>query len=570
LADGTYTAQATQSDEAGNTGASEPVTFMVDTTAPVVAITVPANHAFVNSQEPTLSGSAGNAGGDDPSVTLSIYAGPSVFATPEQTLAVNRKGTTSWTTGSSGLKLADGEYTAQVTQTDTAGNTGTSLPVTFTVKTTDPELTLNAPPSFIASATPSFSGSAATVNTKPTVTLKIYDGTATGGKLAEPPVKVSQSGGRWSTGPVQPLPDGTYTAQAEQADDAENTGHSHASTFTIDTIPPHVTMTFPATGSTTSGESQPVRGAAGTEPGDKAGITVKLFAGPAIGVEPVQELRVFASNGSWKATFGGLSPGTYTARAEQVDDAGNIGTSGLVTFTVEPLPTITPKATSPSPTITPEAVSPSAPPVASFEWVPSAPKTGESISLVSSSTDAASPIVAFAWALTSADSFQAGGPVLSTSFSTPGDHVVRLRVTNAAGLASIATETIHVATPQASLMQPFPVVRIAGTDTARGVKLRLLTVQAPAMARITVACRGHGCPAKKESRVARSSKLGVAVVTFPRFQRSLRAGVILEIRVSKPGEIGKYTRFVVRRGKLPERVDLCLQSDGVKPMVCPS
>ena len=62
----------------------------------------------------------------------------------------------------------------------------------------------------------------------------------------------------------------------------------------------------------------------------------------------------------------------------------------------------------------------------------------------------------------------------------------------------------------------------------------------------------------------------MAPVEFPRFERSLRAGVTLEIRVFKAGMIGKYTRFVVRRGKLPLRDDACLALAGVKPMACPS
>ena len=54
------------------------------------------------------------------------------------------------------------------------------------------------------------------------------------------------------------------------------------------------------------------------------------------------------------------------------------------------------------------------------------------------------------------------------------------------------------------------------------------------------------------------------------FEHALPAKVILRIRVSKPGEIGKYTRFIVRRGQLPERLDTCLDPGGFKPMGCPS
>jgi len=63
---------------------------------------------------------------------------------------------------------------------------------------------------------------------------------------------------------------------------------------------------------------------------------------------------------------------------------------------------------------------------------------------------------------------------------------------------------------------------------------------------------------------------GAAAIEFRRFERSLRFGVTLEILVSKPGQIGKYTRFAIRRGKLPARVDMCLDPAGVKPLVCPS
>jgi PKD domain len=231
--------------------------------------------------------------------------------------------------------------------------------------------------------------------------------------------------------------------------------------------------------------------------------------------------------------------------------------SAPVTFTV----TTPAVATTPPPTS----------PVASFKWFPSAPKTGESVSLVSSLTDTVSPITAFAWALTSSGAFHAGKPVLTTSFSTPGGHTVRLRVTDANGLSSVAAETIEVTSPPLTLMQPFPIVRIGGSDTSSGVKLSLLTVQAPVGARVTVRCRGRGCPVKSESRLAASSKNRAAAVllAFRRFECPLRAGVILEIRVSKPGEIGKYTSFAIRRNKLPVRVDVCLGPTDPKPIACP-
>ena len=63
LPEGTYTAQATQLDAAGNTGTSTANTFVVDTTAPVVTLTRPADGSSTNDTTPTYAGGAGNLHG---------------------------------------------------------------------------------------------------------------------------------------------------------------------------------------------------------------------------------------------------------------------------------------------------------------------------------------------------------------------------------------------------------------------------------------------------------------------------------------------------------------------------
>jgi 6-phosphogluconolactonase (cycloisomerase 2 family) len=249
-----------------------------------------------------------------------------------------------------------------------------------------------------------------------------------------------------------------------------------------------------------------------------------------------------------------------------VTNENGISTEGPTYTYISPPPG---GSSAPSP---PGGSSAPSPLAASFSWFPAAPHVGQSVSLVSTSTDAASAITAFAWALTGNGVFHAGGPLLTTSFSTAGGHVVRLRVTDANGVSSVATRTIQVSSAPLILMQPFPIVRFAGGETSLGVHLRLLTVQAPVGARVTVRCRGRACPAKSVARVAASHKrgAGTVVVEFRQFERSLRAGVVLEVRVSKPGEIGKFTRFAVRHGKLPERFDTCLGAAGISPLACPS
>ncbi len=554
LPNGTYTAQASQSDEAGDTGSSREVEFKLDRQAPEVSITAPAENAHIKNPRPRFKGTAQYGGGSGP-VTVEVFAGGSAVGEPVQTLSAVHEGGDVWSAESSQVGLPHGTYTARAMQTDEAGNVGKSRAVSFAVE--GPTVSMNAPAQFIASSAPTFSGTASTENTNPKITVKIYD--PAGEMVAKAGAEETQ--GVWNSGPTAPsLADGTYTAQAEQKDDAENTGVSSLYTFTVDTTAPRVTLTSPANGSATEATFEQVGGAAGTEPGDGQRITIKLFAGATASGEPLQEITVLRSESDWSATFAGLSPGAYTAQAQQSDEAGNLGLSEVVTFAVLG-PSSSPP---PGPSPTPGA------PAASFQWFPGSPRTGENVVLVSNSTDSTSPIASYAWSLESGEAFHTAGSSVTTSFSAPGLHMVRLSVTNAAGLASVASETIVVSKSVAPLMQPFPVVRIAGNDTRAGVKLRILTVQAPAGAKIAIACKGRGCPFKTQSRLTKTSKTGVVKVTFQRLERGLPAGVTLEIRVSKSGQVGKYTRFVVRRHKLPERVDMCLGTNGVTPMACPS
>jgi hypothetical protein len=419
--------------------------------------------------------------------------------------------------------------------------------------------TLNQPQSPSNNTTPAFSGTTSSpINElwEPfnPVIVKIYatvEGKE-GPEVQELPPTPPFLGNDWTAGPAQVLAPGTYAARAEQAGEA-----SAPVSFTIDTTPPVVTITSPANGSSAIGSSQLVSGSAGTAEGDLAEVTVQLSAGQGTAF-PLRTVTVTASGGRWEGPFAGLAPGTYTVRSEQRDAAGNVGFSEPVTFSLR----------SPPPPPVPQ------PPRASFVWFPSSPVVGETVTLLSSSTDPSSAITAFAWAPSGNGSFRAGKPLITTSFSAPGGHVVRLRVSDANGLSSVAAETIPVAPAALTLMQPFPIVRISGSETSNGVRLTTLTVQAPPGARVTVSCQGRGCPARSESRVAvsrvRHGAAGTVRITFRRFERILRAGVILRIRVFKPGEIGKYTRFIVRRGLLPERLDTCLDSGGFKPMACPS
>lgn len=221
--------------------------------------------------------------------------------------------------------------------------------------------------------------------------------------------------------------------------------------------------------------------------------------------------------------------------------------------------------------IAPAASALGEPPAASFLWFPTAPKVGEAVTLASTATDSASPITGLAWDLAGNGAFAEGGPIVGTTFSIPGDHLVQLRVTDAEGRSAIASETIKVGLPVLTLMEPFPVVRFVASESGSGVTLHLLSVEAPKGTRVTLVCRGRGCPVRLEDRVAASTGPGAVTVRFRRFERRrLAAGVVLEIRVSKSGEIGKYTRLLIRHRKPPRRADECVEQMAAAPIACPA
>src|SRR4029077_5597519 len=87
------------------------------------------------------------------------------------------------------------------------------------------------------------------------VTVNIYSGTAAIGTPART-LTVIRSGGSWSVvnsdwdpnvTTKAPLPEGTYTAQAQQKNGAGVTGYSGARTFQVDLTPPSTTDNVPAT-----------------------------------------------------------------------------------------------------------------------------------------------------------------------------------------------------------------------------------------------------------------------------------------------------------------------------------
>jgi hypothetical protein len=329
LADGVYTAQAEQADTTANLGTSAPHTFTVDTAKPGVTIATPDD---TNDSTPTFTGAAGTASGDSATVTVKVYDG---LGTLVQTIPATHTGGT-WS-ATAGPTLAEGSYSVQAEQLDAAGNLGQSAKPGFKVDTTAPAPTIAHPlaGATIGNTPPAFDGGAGNAaGDSTTVTVKVYTGvTATGSPIA---LTTARSGTTWSVTAGSALASGTYTAVAEQEDAVHNLGKSATRTFQVDATPPAVTLTKPAAGIVTADTQPHFSGGAGTASGDQTAIALKIYAGSSASGSAIQTLSTTASGGSWGASPAtALGEGTYTARAEQSDSAGNAGRSSANTFVVD-------------------------------------------------------------------------------------------------------------------------------------------------------------------------------------------------------------------------------------------
>jgi PKD repeat protein len=243
-------------------------------------------------------------------------------------------------------------------------------------------------------------------------------------------------------------------------------------------------------------------------------------------------------------------------------------------------------------------------PQAGFSFTPSAPRAGQPVTFTSTSTDPDGSIAALDWDLDGNRQFNdAGGTTAQRVFPVAGSYTVALRVTDDKGVSSTAFQTISVlgsatqeqdapagstpgtsapdALPPAapvpspgtssagrfSLLSPFPIIRIRGRADATAVHVDLLSVQAPRGSRITARCRGASCPRRAIATTAISSSRPVRLRGL---ERRFGNGTVLEIRVTKAGRIGKYTRFSMRRGRAPLRRDLCLRPGTTRPSRCPT
>jgi len=120
-------------------------------------------------------------------------------------------------------------------------------------------------------------------------------------------------------------------------------------------------------------------------------------------------------------------------------------------------------------------------------------------------------------------------------------------------------------------MQPSPITRFVGEVRRTGAKVTLVTVKGPTASRLVTRCAPSSkCPYGQHARLIPGPEGSSRTVRIGALERSYRAGATLRVYVAKPGFVGRYTSFRIRRGKQPKRYDRCVLGLELEPVGCPA
>ncbi|MEK7353929.1 MAG: Ig-like domain-containing protein, partial [Chloroflexota bacterium] len=286
-------------------GTSGARTAILDTTAPVVAITSPSSGSIVNTPGIRVNGTV-----DDPAVSTA-------------TLTINGVSQSVPVRGgrfSQDIQLAAGSNTITVRATDGAGNTSLIASVTVTFDNTKPEITVTAPTNRQLT---NVGGQLVTGNVSDpsiiTATLLVNNVSQT--------ISVAPDG---SFGQGVSLTPGLNTIEVRATDAASNTGTSGIINVTLDTTPPVVSIGL-------------------SDPTDSIIITVTsneaLAAIPNVNVNATGVTMTQIAATRWTGIYAVPASGTYTVTATGTDLAGNPTTTTAV-FLKQALSVVAGNATS--------------------------------------------------------------------------------------------------------------------------------------------------------------------------------------------------------------------------------
>jgi hypothetical protein len=318
------------------------------------------------------------------------------------------------------------------------------------------------------------------------------------------------------------LSDGPHTFSVYARDDAGNDDASPASrTWTVDTTAP---------GTAISGG--PDEGSMARSRADFA------FTSTESGTFECQLDGTGYSTCESPRAFVGLSDGEHTFSVRARDEAGNVdGSPATRTWRVD--------ATAPTTTIT------------------GGPADG------SASTDTSAT---FGFTASEAGTFEcrlnasafvpcSGSGSHTTSALAPGTYVFEVRATDAVGnVGPAARRTFTVVAPQTSggggqtttgggvatlsLMDARPRLRYKVTR-GRTIVRSLTLTKLPVGATVNVSCKGKGCKFRRKTLTAATPTLSLTKLFKG---RKLRAGAVIQVRITAPGYAPKAFRYTTRRG----------------------
>lgn len=286
--------------------------FLAGPAQAAVSITAPAPGGSTADATPTIAGTA-----DPGSVTVELsQAGASVasFALPATasdagTFAVDLA-----------MPLTDGAWTVVARQASATGLQA-STPVTFTVDTVAPAVTLATPAesATVTTSRPVITGSAgASPGDADTVTVTLAGPTTTTLTAAR------GADGSFAVQPAAALPDGNYVATARQADAASNAGTSAPRAFRIDTRAPETTI---------------VAGPAPTTAGSTRTVRIEFSADEAATFRCLLDGRAVTPCASPRVVLPRLSKGRHRLTITATDAAGNVdATPATRSFAIDVTP----------------------------------------------------------------------------------------------------------------------------------------------------------------------------------------------------------------------------------------
>ncbi len=232
FAQGYHSWNVTCRDDSGNYNTSETRTFLVDYTAPSIALNYPPNYFNTSSSSINFNWTA--ADNYDALLRCNLTINGTVYAS-------NRNSPSGTPTNYTVSSLVDGTYYWNVTCADDSGNYNTSETRIFTKDTTKPNVVLNAPINNYntSSAAISFNWTAYD-NLDPVLKCNLtINGTVYASNINSPT-------GIATNYTVTGLADGVYTWNVTCADNLGNYNTSETRIFTKDTTNPTVILNSPA------------------------------------------------------------------------------------------------------------------------------------------------------------------------------------------------------------------------------------------------------------------------------------------------------------------------------------